>query len=78
VPLVIAGGDEVIGRFTLSGVTRGALQSAAVGYTLIRTDRRHPLRPERGTGHPRSRTKRRAPSVAAEVSAPSSAPATLP
>lgn len=32
VPLVIVDGGEVAGRLTLNGVTRGALQSASVGY----------------------------------------------
>ncbi|NUO57961.1 MAG: GNAT family N-acetyltransferase [Hamadaea sp.] len=32
VPLVILDGDEVIGRLNLNGITRGALQSAAIGY----------------------------------------------
>ena len=32
VPLVILDGTTVIGRITLNGVTRGALQSAALGY----------------------------------------------
>jgi [ribosomal protein S5]-alanine N-acetyltransferase len=32
VPLVITDGGEVVGRLTLNGVTRGALQSASVGY----------------------------------------------
>jgi ribosomal-protein-alanine N-acetyltransferase len=32
VPLVIVDGSTVIGRITLNGVTRGALQGAALGY----------------------------------------------
>jgi ribosomal-protein-alanine N-acetyltransferase len=32
VPLVIVDGGDVAGRLTLNGVTRGALQSASVGY----------------------------------------------
>jgi [ribosomal protein S5]-alanine N-acetyltransferase len=32
VPLVILDGSTVVGRITLNGVTRGALQSAALGY----------------------------------------------
>jgi [ribosomal protein S5]-alanine N-acetyltransferase len=32
VPLVITDGGEVAGRLTLNGVTRGALQSASIGY----------------------------------------------
>lgn len=32
VPLVIEADRELVGRLTLSGVTRGALQSAALGY----------------------------------------------
>jgi [ribosomal protein S5]-alanine N-acetyltransferase len=32
VPLVIVDGTTVIGRITLNGVTRGALQSASLGY----------------------------------------------
>jgi [ribosomal protein S5]-alanine N-acetyltransferase len=32
VPLVIVDGSTVVGRLTLNGVTRGALQSAALGY----------------------------------------------
>ncbi|MFC5924599.1 GNAT family N-acetyltransferase [Micromonospora vulcania] len=32
VPLVILDGTEVIGRLNLNGITRGALQSAALGY----------------------------------------------
>lgn len=32
VPLVIEADGEIVGRLTLSGVTRGALQSAALGY----------------------------------------------
>jgi ribosomal-protein-alanine N-acetyltransferase len=32
VPLVVVDGPEVIGRITLNGVTRGALQGAALGY----------------------------------------------
>jgi [ribosomal protein S5]-alanine N-acetyltransferase len=32
VPLVIVDGGVVVGRLTLNGVTRGALQSAALGY----------------------------------------------
>ena len=39
VPFVIVGDDdELLGRITLSGVTRGALQSCALGY-WIRADR---------------------------------------
>lgn len=39
VPFVVVGDDdELLGRITLSGVTRGALQSAALGY-WIRADR---------------------------------------
>ena len=39
VPFVIVGADdELLGRITLSGVTRGALQSCALGY-WIRADR---------------------------------------
>lgn len=39
VPFVIVGeGDELLGRITLSGVTRGALQSCALGY-WVRADR---------------------------------------
>lgn len=39
VPFTIVGDDdEVLGRITLSGVTRGALQSCALGY-WIRADR---------------------------------------
>ncbi|GIG56106.1 hypothetical protein Lfu02_04780 [Longispora fulva] len=37
VPLVIVDGTEIIGRLTLNGVTRGALQSAAVGYWVSPT-----------------------------------------
>ena len=37
VPLVIVDDDEVVGRLTLNGVTRGALQSAAVGYWVSPT-----------------------------------------
>ncbi|MFI6071687.1 GNAT family N-acetyltransferase [Actinoplanes sp. NPDC051343] len=32
VPLVIVDGSTVVGRITLNGVTRGALQSASLGY----------------------------------------------
>jgi len=32
VPLVIVDGGVVVGRITLNGVTRGALQSASLGY----------------------------------------------
>ncbi|GII90612.1 GNAT family N-acetyltransferase [Sinosporangium siamense] len=32
VPLVILDGDKVAGRLNLNGITRGALQSAAIGY----------------------------------------------
>ncbi|MEV6847557.1 GNAT family protein [Actinoplanes sp. NPDC051411] len=32
VPLVIVDGATVVGRITLNGVTRGALQSASLGY----------------------------------------------
>src|SRR4051794_25049946 len=32
VPLVVVDGGEVVGRLTLNGVTRGALQSAVLGY----------------------------------------------
>jgi ribosomal-protein-alanine N-acetyltransferase len=32
VPLVIVDGTTVIGRITLNGITRGALQGAALGY----------------------------------------------
>jgi ribosomal-protein-alanine N-acetyltransferase len=32
VPLVVVDGATVVGRITLNGVTRGALQSAALGY----------------------------------------------
>jgi len=39
VPFVIVGDDdELLGRITLSGVTRGALQSCALGY-WVRADR---------------------------------------
>lgn len=39
VPFVIESGDgELLGRITLSGVTRGALQSCALGY-WVRADR---------------------------------------
>ncbi|MGG7307511.1 GNAT family N-acetyltransferase [Curtobacterium sp. AB451] len=39
VPFVIESGDgELLGRITLSGITRGALQSCAMGY-WIRADR---------------------------------------
>jgi ribosomal-protein-alanine N-acetyltransferase len=39
VPFVVTGdGGELLGRITLSGVTRGALQSCALGY-WIRADR---------------------------------------
>lgn len=34
VPLVLATGDTVIGRATLSGITRGAFQSASLGYWI--------------------------------------------
>jgi RimJ/RimL family protein N-acetyltransferase len=37
VPLAIVDGAEVIGRLNLNGVTRGALQSAAVGYWVSPT-----------------------------------------
>jgi ribosomal-protein-alanine N-acetyltransferase len=37
VPLVIMDGADVIGRLNLNGVTRGALQSAAVSYWLSPT-----------------------------------------
>lgn len=32
VPLVITDADEVVGRMTISGIVRGALQSCSVGY----------------------------------------------
>ncbi|MFC6015813.1 GNAT family N-acetyltransferase [Plantactinospora solaniradicis] len=32
VPLVILDGDKVVGRLNINGITRGALQSAAIGY----------------------------------------------
>lgn len=31
-PLVIVDGGRIVGRLNLSGITRGALQSAAIGY----------------------------------------------
>ena len=37
VPMVIVDGTEMIGRLNLNGVTRGALQSAAVGYWMSPT-----------------------------------------
>jgi len=33
-PLVLAAGDTVIGRVTLSGIVRGAFQSASLGYWI--------------------------------------------
>nr|WP_274637445.1 GNAT family protein [Microbacterium bovistercoris] len=38
VPFLIIAGREILGRLTLSGVVRGALQSCAVGY-WVRADR---------------------------------------
>ncbi|WP_269928724.1 GNAT family N-acetyltransferase [Kocuria massiliensis] len=38
-PFVIESGGEIIGRVQLNGITRGALQSCAIGY-WIRSDRR--------------------------------------
>ncbi len=37
VPLVILDGKQVIGRLNLNGITRGALQSAALGYWVSPT-----------------------------------------
>ncbi len=38
IPLVLTTGEEVVGRVTLSGITRGAFQSASLGYWI---DARH-------------------------------------
>jgi len=38
VPLLVTAGGDILGRLTLSGVVRGALQSCAIGY-WIRADR---------------------------------------
>jgi ribosomal-protein-alanine N-acetyltransferase len=43
VPLVIVDGGEVAGRLTLNGVTRGALQSASIGYWISPSRQRRGL-----------------------------------
>ena len=42
-PLVIARGREIVGRFTLGGITRGAFQSAGLGYWVAQESAGHGL-----------------------------------